>query len=414
MKKYTIILIALAVMLPKISLADTTLGVTSIAAVKTSAIANNTYADGWKWIFDVTLPEGEDKIQMKFADWTNGSLSIPSGSNMHFYSAQSLNATSSDSAINIDSSNAYGNELILDPTKGQQVQVAVEIKVPTGVTGGSYSTSYGIQTSSSQITATTTASSTGSVNVILPPNVLDDNQVSYGSKNANLGSFSLQAQTIRSFPSILNSLKVKLSSNNGVSINTLLSNINLCFGSTCYVASSVLNDGVATFDNLNTSSFTWSEISIRASGVDGDPSVFSITSDLLSSSIVAVDSNGNALSTASSRETVGNTTFTPWLLRVDVNNRIIGANGTTLNFVISNESSDNLYLSKITPAGNIFCNMYEQTPINDYSYLLQPGRGYNCALFSTSSTAVDSVTLSYGPDSTNPTTLSRTFKMPNY
>lgn len=414
MKKYTIILLALAFILPKISLADTTLGVNNITAVKTSAMADNTYADGWKWIFDVTVPVGDDKIQMKFLDWNNGSTSISAGSNMHFYSAQSLNATSSDSAINIDSSNAYGNELILDPTKGQQIQVAVEIKVPTGVTGGSYSTSYGIQTSSIQTTATTTASSTGSVKVILPSNILNDNQVSYGSKNASLGSFSLQAQTPGNLPSVLNSLKIKLSGNNGVSINTLLSNINLCFGSTCYVASSVSNDGVATFDNLNISSLMWNYISIKVDGVNGAPSVFSITTDLPSSSIVAVDSNGNALSTASSTETVGNTTFTPWLLRVDVNNRIIGANGTTLNFVISNESSDNLYLSKTTPAGNIFCNMYEQTPVNDYSYLLQPGRGYNCALFSTSSTAVDSVTLSYGPDSTNPTTLSRTFKMPNY
>ena len=152
MKKYTIILLALAVLLPKISLAGTALGVTNITAVKTSAIANNTYADGWKWIFDVSVPTGEDKLQMKFLDWTNGAQSIPAGSNMHFYSAQSLNATSSGSAVSIYASNTYSSELILDPTKGQQVQVAVEIKVPTGTTGGSYSTSYGIQT-----TGTTTS-----------------------------------------------------------------------------------------------------------------------------------------------------------------------------------------------------------------------------------------------------------------
>lgn len=134
------------------NLADASLGVTNITAVKTSATANNTYSDGWKWNFDLLVPNGETKLQMKFVDWTNGSLSIPAGGNMRFYSTQSTNASTTASAINIDTTNSYGDELILDPSKGQQVQVSVEVKVPVGTTGGSYSSSYGIQT-----TGTTTS-----------------------------------------------------------------------------------------------------------------------------------------------------------------------------------------------------------------------------------------------------------------
>ncbi len=289
MKKYTIILLALAVLLPKISLAGTALGVTNITAVKTSAIANNTYADGWKWIFNVTVPTGEDKLQMKFADWTNGAQSIPAGSNMHFYSAQSLNATSSDSAVSIDSANTYGSELILDPTKGQQVQVAVEIKVPTGTQGGSFSTSYGIQT-----TGTTT----------LPEVPKNDSTLEISiNPNTYLGTkfdwnfivpfvFNLKAQ------------------NDDVKITNLSASTTLSAGD---ITTAYLYDGGTLLDsvpvvggaivfsdiNLTILKDSTKALSLRIGG-NSSTTKGSLDVSILASGIIAVDSTGSTITTTGS------------------------------------------------------------------------------------------------------------------
>ncbi len=288
MKKYAFILLALAVLIPKLSLADVALGVTNITAVKTSATANNTYADGWKWIFNVTVPTGEDKLQMKFADWTNGALSIPAGSNMHFYSAQSLNATSSDSAINIDSANTYGNELILDPSKGQQVQVAVEIKVPTGTQGGSFSTSYGIQT-----TGTTTpdvpVKKDSTLEISTSPNTpTDSNIFGWNFDYANVLLFDLKAQN--------DDVKVT-----NLSASTTLSAGNLTtaylFDGSTMLGSVSVSNGIATFSGLNltVAKDSTKELVLK---VDGSASSVpsSLNANILASGITAVDST-NATTT---------------------------------------------------------------------------------------------------------------------
>ena len=92
---------------------------------------------------------------MKFADWVSGSNTIAmfssSTSTLRFYSAQSSNATSSNSAIYIGAANTYPTSSLsltsdLDSaTAGRQIQITVEARVPTGSSAGSYSTSYGVQ-----------------------------------------------------------------------------------------------------------------------------------------------------------------------------------------------------------------------------------------------------------------------------
>jgi len=127
------------------------LGVTQITAIQTFATADNTFADGWKWVFNVTVPSNETVLQMKFADWTNGSNIIPAGGNIQFYSAQSTNAADEAHAVGIAASSTYSGIMNLDPNTdldvnqgGRQIQITVEARVPTGSAGGSYSTSYGI------------------------------------------------------------------------------------------------------------------------------------------------------------------------------------------------------------------------------------------------------------------------------
>jgi hypothetical protein len=131
---------------------DGVLGVTHISAVQTSATPDGSFTNGWKWMFDVTVPTSETVFSMKFADWTNGSNTIPTGSNVRFYSAQSSDSYDENHAVTLSAANTYSTAINLDPSKdlnasvaGRQIQVTVEMRIPVGSAGGSYSTSYGVQ-----------------------------------------------------------------------------------------------------------------------------------------------------------------------------------------------------------------------------------------------------------------------------
>jgi len=128
----------------------TTITVTGISATKSYALADGTYANGWAWVFDVTVPTAETSLKMKFADWVRGSNSIAVANNMRFYSSQAQTAVDQANAITITAANTYSAVMTLtgdrDTTKaGRQIQITVEAEVPAGSSAGSYSTSYGIQ-----------------------------------------------------------------------------------------------------------------------------------------------------------------------------------------------------------------------------------------------------------------------------
>ncbi len=86
---------------------------------------------------------------MKFADWVSGNNTIAVANNMRFYSAQASENTS-DTAIIITAASTYSDPMTLtgdlDASKGgRQIEITVEAKIPEGSAGGSYSTSYGIE-----------------------------------------------------------------------------------------------------------------------------------------------------------------------------------------------------------------------------------------------------------------------------
>ncbi|MGD0977150.1 MAG: InlB B-repeat-containing protein [Minisyncoccia bacterium] len=130
---------------------DITLGVTQITAIQTYATADNTFADGWKWVFNVTVPTCQTLLQMRFGDWVGTAGTIPAATNIQFYSNQSTNAADEAHAIIISAANTYSGLMILSgadldgSTPGTQIQITVEARVPIDSAGGSYSTSYGIQ-----------------------------------------------------------------------------------------------------------------------------------------------------------------------------------------------------------------------------------------------------------------------------
>ena len=149
-----------------------TLMVTKITPVQVSGTSDNTYANGWKWVFDVTVPNNETQLGMKFTDWVSGSNTIPAAGNIRYFSAQSNNANSEATAVSIDTANAYPTaNIILNSdldvaSADRQIQITVEVKIPVGTAVGAYSTTYGIQS-----TAPTSTQTLNITNISNPANI---------------------------------------------------------------------------------------------------------------------------------------------------------------------------------------------------------------------------------------------------
>jgi len=116
-----------------------------------TAVADDSYTNGWRWVFNVTVPTSETVLNMKFNDFVSGSDSIAATDNIRIYSAQSSNASDTGSSITITAADTFSSDMTLSTdldaeTAGRQIQVTVEVKVPTGSAGGSYSSGYGVQT----------------------------------------------------------------------------------------------------------------------------------------------------------------------------------------------------------------------------------------------------------------------------
>ena len=127
-----------------------TLAVTGIDAVRTYATADDTFGNGWSWTFHVTVPTSEPGFAMKFADFLSGTSTITAASNIRYYTAQASAASTTATAITIAGAGTYPANITLDSdldssVAGRQVDMIVEMKVPVGSAGGSYSASYGVK-----------------------------------------------------------------------------------------------------------------------------------------------------------------------------------------------------------------------------------------------------------------------------
>ena len=127
------------------------LAVTSIEVADSTATADGTFASGWEYVFNITVPESETNLSMKFANWamTGGSGTIAAANNIRISSPQ---ADNSGGTILITAADTYSTPALhmtgdLNSTMaGKQVQVTVEVAIPTSSFNGSYTTQYGIQT----------------------------------------------------------------------------------------------------------------------------------------------------------------------------------------------------------------------------------------------------------------------------
>src|SRR6185436_9940718 len=125
-----------------------TLAVSSVATVNGTATADGTFASGWKYTFNITVPDNETNLAMKFGDWTmtgDSSHTIAAAQNMRISSSQ---ADNSGATITMTAANTYASPDLhitgdLDAgTPGKQVQVTVEVSIPSATVNGSYTTSY--------------------------------------------------------------------------------------------------------------------------------------------------------------------------------------------------------------------------------------------------------------------------------
>lgn len=124
--------------------------VTSIDAQKTTAIANGEFEDGWHYVFNITVPTNEPDLAMKFANWmqTDGDHIIPVANNMRISSDQAA----STSTVLLTGADIYSSpELTMTgdldtEVDGLQVQVLVEVAIPSDTYNGTYTTEYGVRT----------------------------------------------------------------------------------------------------------------------------------------------------------------------------------------------------------------------------------------------------------------------------
>jgi hypothetical protein len=126
------------------------LAVNSIETIDGNAIANGDFDDGWKYVFHLTIPTDETNVAMKFSNWlqNGGSGVIPVANNMRISSAQADNGGATITLTAADTYSAPELHMTgdLNPLMdGLQVDVTVEVAIPSGTPNGSYTTNYGVR-----------------------------------------------------------------------------------------------------------------------------------------------------------------------------------------------------------------------------------------------------------------------------
>ncbi len=129
----------------------TDISVTNTSLVKRVATKNGVFADGWKWVLDVTAPTASTTLAMSFDNFT-GAGTIFAADNIRFYSSESSDHNATSSAITITASGAGTNwshamtlNSDLSSNPGRQIQIIIEAAVPSESADGAYSASYDIQ-----------------------------------------------------------------------------------------------------------------------------------------------------------------------------------------------------------------------------------------------------------------------------
>lgn len=122
------------------------LNVDGVQITRSWATANNEWLDGWEWVIDLTVPEDEPLVELRFSDFTGTGTTI-AADNIRYFSEQTTIDGTEDNFIYITEAEAYPGTAMavrddIDPdTAGNQIQVVVQVRVPEG-SSGSYSAQF--------------------------------------------------------------------------------------------------------------------------------------------------------------------------------------------------------------------------------------------------------------------------------
>jgi hypothetical protein len=133
--------------------------VVNYQTIKSYATADNTYGNGWEFKFNVTVNNPSQAfLKMKFSDWinnTNGgtnpvpaNMKVPTNGNVMISLTDNIAAAKPIGNSYNDQANTDALSLVDENPNvgGIQATIYVFIKVPTGTTGGAFSSGYGIKT----------------------------------------------------------------------------------------------------------------------------------------------------------------------------------------------------------------------------------------------------------------------------
>ena len=129
------------------------LAVGNISQVRYWGVANGGYDNGWEWVMPATIPTNANHFHLKFANWTSGGNTLSVSGNMKYWSEEITSGLSGSESnpVLITAADTYPDDIILNTDNntspdapGMQTNIHIQVQIPSGQAGGSYSTSYGI------------------------------------------------------------------------------------------------------------------------------------------------------------------------------------------------------------------------------------------------------------------------------
>lgn len=119
--------------------------INSIVMSKTSAKANDNFANGWEWNFDLTAWDMEEtKLKMMFNEWT-GPASLSAVGNMRFSVDNGMTWIAIDTLNDYSTQSTDISGIAKGANGGRNVTLVVQMKVPSGTLVGQYNSGYGIK-----------------------------------------------------------------------------------------------------------------------------------------------------------------------------------------------------------------------------------------------------------------------------
>ncbi len=122
------------------------ISIDALTMTRPGARANDDYAAGWEWRFDITVWDlSETGLKMEFGPWS-GPMPVDAGGNMRY------SVDNGASWIEIADNGAYPangaaiGTIDTSAAAGRQLSILVQMKVPPGTLAGNYGTTYGIET----------------------------------------------------------------------------------------------------------------------------------------------------------------------------------------------------------------------------------------------------------------------------